>query len=166
VEWSLSWEAKSYLASQEISRLIRNSRFHFRVHNDPPLVPYLSQMHPVHNFPPCFPEIRSNIILPSLPKSSEWSLPFRYFNQNIVLIYLSHAFCIPCLTIPPWFYDLIMISAVYKFCSSSLYGLLQPPATSSTFDPNNLISTLIQNTLDLSYSLSVRHRFTPLQNNR
>jgi hypothetical protein len=35
-----------------------------------PLVPVLSQMHPVHNFPPNFPKIHSNIIFSSMPRSS------------------------------------------------------------------------------------------------
>jgi len=28
-----------------------------------PMIPIMSQMYPVHNFPPYFPKIRSNIIL-------------------------------------------------------------------------------------------------------
>jgi hypothetical protein len=31
-----------------------------------PLVPILSQMRPVHNFPPCFPKIHFNITFPSI----------------------------------------------------------------------------------------------------
>jgi hypothetical protein len=37
----------------------------------PPLVPILNQMHPVHTFPPYFPKIHSNIILPSTPGSDK-----------------------------------------------------------------------------------------------
>jgi hypothetical protein len=48
--------------------------------------PYLGQMHPVHNFSLYFPKIHSNIILPCTPRSSGWSLPFRFSNQNIVRI--------------------------------------------------------------------------------
>jgi hypothetical protein len=34
-------------------------------------------MNAVHTFPPYFPKTHSNIILPSTPRSREWSLPFR-----------------------------------------------------------------------------------------
>jgi hypothetical protein len=42
---------------------------------DPTTGPILSQINPVHNFPSYFPNIHSNIILPSTPRSSELSLP-------------------------------------------------------------------------------------------
>jgi hypothetical protein len=38
------------------------------------------------------PNIHSNIILPSMSRSSEWSLPFRVYDQNFVCIsHISHA---------------------------------------------------------------------------
>jgi len=48
--------------------------------------PILSQIHPLHAFPPSFPTIHSNIILPSTPMSSECSLPFRFPNQSLKYI--------------------------------------------------------------------------------
>jgi hypothetical protein len=72
MEQSCSWEAKSNSASQELLRLLCTPKVHYRVHNSPPLIPILSQMHPVHNFPPCFRKIHSNIILPYTPRPSEW----------------------------------------------------------------------------------------------
>jgi hypothetical protein len=37
--------------------------------------------------------------------SSKWSLPFRFYNQNIVCIYLSHACYMFRLSHPPWLRD-------------------------------------------------------------
>jgi hypothetical protein len=59
-------------------------------------------MHPVLTFPPYFPNIHFNIILLSMPKTSEWFLPFRYSNQNFVCTFhLSHACYVPCTSHPP-----------------------------------------------------------------
>jgi len=52
----------------------------------PPLVAILSQMLPVHAFPPYFLKILSNIILTWTPRSYEWPLLFRFSDQNIVCI--------------------------------------------------------------------------------
>jgi hypothetical protein len=59
----------------------------------PPLVPILSQMHPVHTFPPNFPKIHSNIILPYMPILQLVS--YRCSNQNIVCMSSlpMHAIC-------------------------------------------------------------------------
>jgi hypothetical protein len=46
-------------------------------------------MCPVHTFPPYFPMIHSNNIFPFTPRFSEWSLLFRFQNQNFICIYIS-----------------------------------------------------------------------------
>jgi len=68
-------EADSHSASQEIPDLLQNPKVHYRVHK--------SQMNSVHNFPPYFLTIHSNIILLSMPRQS---LPFRFSDQNVVCI--------------------------------------------------------------------------------
>jgi hypothetical protein len=62
----------------------------------------VSQMHPVHNLPPYFPKIHSNINFPSTFRYSKWSLPFWFANQSIVCIYrLSRACYMPYPSHPP-----------------------------------------------------------------
>jgi hypothetical protein len=56
-------EADSHPDSQ-IPVLLRNPKVHYHVHKFPPLVPILSQLHPVHIFRSYFLKIHSNIIFP------------------------------------------------------------------------------------------------------
>ena len=48
MEESLSGEADSSSANQEIPRTLRNPKMHYRVHNSPPFVSVLRQIDPVH----------------------------------------------------------------------------------------------------------------------
>jgi hypothetical protein len=57
-------EANSRSASQ-IPRLLWKLNVHYSVHKNPPLVPTLSQIHPVHTFQPRILKIHSNITFPS-----------------------------------------------------------------------------------------------------
>jgi len=86
VEQSPLWEADSHSACQEIPLLLWNPKVHFRVQKNQPSFSILSQMNPVRIFSPYFPKIHSNIIFPLTPRSSEWFLPFRFSDQNIVWI--------------------------------------------------------------------------------
>jgi hypothetical protein len=52
------------------------------------LVPILSQICPVYAIPLCFFKIRFTIILPSMARFSEWSLPFKSSNQ--IFVWISH----------------------------------------------------------------------------
>jgi hypothetical protein len=69
--------------------LLRNPYFHCCIHERTPPVPILSHMNPVYNFPLCLTKIHSNIILPSTPRSSELSLPFKLSNHNFVSFSIS-----------------------------------------------------------------------------
>jgi hypothetical protein len=42
-----------FSASHEILHLLWNPKIHYYVHKSPPLILILSQMSPVHTFPPC-----------------------------------------------------------------------------------------------------------------
>jgi hypothetical protein len=79
-------------ASQEIPRILWNPKVHHRVHKSPPRIPIVSQMNPVHIPKPCFPKMHLNVVLPSTPRSSQWSPSFRPPNQNVVYTpHLPHA---------------------------------------------------------------------------
>jgi len=91
---SPSWEASSHSARQEIPHLLWNPKV--SVHKGPPVVPILSQMHSVHTFPPHFPKIHSNIIIPSKPRYSEWSHPSQYRKVNIISFRIHDIFLCAC----------------------------------------------------------------------
>jgi len=97
------WAANSHSRSQEIPRLLWILKDNFRVHKNLPLVLVLSQMNPVHTFPPYLPKIQSSIIHTFKPRSSAWYLPFGFSDQNFVCIsHLSHASYVPCPSQLPW----------------------------------------------------------------
>ena len=72
---SPSWEANWLAASQEIPRISRNPKVHYRNHKRPPSVSILGQPNPVHIPTFHFLEIHPNIIHPSTPRSPSGLLP-------------------------------------------------------------------------------------------
>jgi len=122
------------------------------------VVPILSQMHQVHNFPPYCTKIHFNIILQTTPLYPGLSLVFvfGFSNQDTVNIFLAlmRATCPAHILVD--FITLIKFCELYMLWSSSLCSLFQPPTTSSILDPNIFFSTLFSNTLILCISLSVK----------
>ena len=79
---SPSWEANWFAASQEIPRISRNPKVHYRTHKRPPSVSILGQPNPVHIPTSHLLEIHPNIINPSTPRSPQWSLSLRFPHQD------------------------------------------------------------------------------------
>jgi len=75
---SPSWEANWFAASQEIPRISRKPKVHYRTHKRPPRVSILGQRNPVHIPISHVLEIHPNIIHPSTPRSPQW--PWSYIN--------------------------------------------------------------------------------------
>ena len=72
---SLPWEANWFAASQEIPRISRNPKFHYRTQKRPSPVSILGQPNQVHIPTSHLLEIHLNIIHPSMPRSSQWFFP-------------------------------------------------------------------------------------------
>ena len=70
---SLLWEASWLAVSQEIPRISRNPKVHYRTHKRPPNFSILGQPNPVHTPTSHLLEICPNIIHPSTPRSPQWS---------------------------------------------------------------------------------------------
>jgi hypothetical protein len=68
-ELSPSWEAANCAATQEFLSILWKPKFHYRVHNSPPLVPIMSQIDPGHTIASHLCKIYFNIV--HLPTS--WS---------------------------------------------------------------------------------------------
>jgi hypothetical protein len=90
---SPSWEAKTFLASQDISRILRNLKVHYRNYKCQTTVPILSQINPVHVSPSQSLKTNFNIIIPSAPRSSKWFLSITCPDQNPVCTPPSSSTC-------------------------------------------------------------------------
>ena len=79
---SPSWEANWFAASQEIPRISRNPKVHYRTHKRPSPVSILGQPNPVHILTSHLLEIHPIIIHPSTPRSTQWSPSLRFPHQE------------------------------------------------------------------------------------
>ena len=147
---SPSWETNWFAASQEIPRISRNPKVHYRTHNLPPPSSILGQPNPVHIPTSHLLEIHPNIIHPSKPRSSLWSPSLRFPHQDPI-----HLLSLPIHATWPAQFILLdfitrkILGEAYKSFSSSLCNLLHSPVTLSLLDPNILLNTVFSN--DLSF---------------
>jgi hypothetical protein len=140
----------SHWASQEIPRLLWNTKVHYSVQKSPPLISKgQGQTHQVYTFPSYFPKIHSSIIFLSTTRSSEWSLSFRFSDQNFAFLILQIRTTGATYHIVFYFITLIVFGEACKSQGSSSCSLLQSPATSSRSGLNIHLNTLFSSTLNL-----------------
>ena len=84
MEQSPSWEANQFSATQETPRILWNLKVYYHSNKDPPPVPILNLLDPVHTLTSHFLKIHLNIILPSISCSPRW-----YCWHTICLIKIS-----------------------------------------------------------------------------
>ena len=91
-EHSPSWEANRFSASQEISRILRKPKVHYGLYKCRPTGPVLRQT--FQSMPPSYLlKNNLNIILPSTPGFSNWSLFHRFLHQNSLYTSPLHNTC-------------------------------------------------------------------------
>ena len=132
---SSSWAANWYAASQEIPRILRNPKVHYRTHKRPPPFSILGQPNPVHMPTSHLLEIHRNIIHPSTPRSPQWSLSLRFPHQDpIHCPHLPHTRHMPSPSHSSWFYHphdigwgvqniYLVYFSVYKLMRKSIHYL-------------------------------------------
>ena len=155
---SPSWEANWFAASQEIPRISRNPKVHYRTHKHPPPVSILAHPNPIHIPTTHLLEIHHNIFNLSTPRSPQWSPS----TKNLHLPLLTHTRHMPSPShssrlSPPQYW---VWSVEYKSFSSSLCILLHSPFTSSLLGPNILLNTMFSNNLSFLSSRNVSYQVT------
>ena len=153
---SPSWAANWFAASQEIPRILRNTKVHYCTHRHPPPVSILGQPNSVHIPTSHLLEILPNIIHQSKPRSPQWSLSLWFPHQDPIHPLSSpiRATC-PAHLILLNFITHTILSEEYKSFSSSLCILFHSPATLSLLGPDTLLNTMFSNNLSFLSSRNV-----------
>ena len=143
-----SWEANWFAASQEIPRISRNPKVHYRTHKRPPPVSILGQPNPVHIPTFYLLEFHPNNIHPSTTRPPQWSLSLRLPHQDPVhLPLLTHTRHMPSPSHSSPFYHPHNIGWAVKI----IYLLVMQPPLFPLYlvplGPNILLNTMFSNTL-------------------
>jgi len=94
-----SWEASVFSPSQEIIFILWNPEVYYSIHKSLPL-PILNKSDPIHVSPSYLLKIHFNIVFPTTPKSSEWSLYLKSLHQTSPV---PHTRYMPCPPHSSWF---------------------------------------------------------------
>ena len=145
---SPSWAANWFAASQEIPRISRNPKVHYRSHKRPPPLSILGQPNPVHIPTSHLLQIHPNIIHHLRLGLPSGLFPSGFPNKTLYtpLSPPIRATC-PAHLILLHFITRTILGEQYKSFISSLCSLLHSPVTSSLLGPNILLNTMFSNTL-------------------
>jgi hypothetical protein len=174
---SLTWEANSRSASQEIPRLSRNLKATYSVHRGPPLVPTLGQMNNIYTL-----NNSSFTSIHLVPRSKEWSYtptpPVRLHGQGQLYLYTS--FLRSILLWSSHLHTGLKIFSLHSDfrlkCISQLshaYYMFHQSHTPCYERPNNIrrrvqivMLFLMQHFLPSCYILSLRFKYSPQRTTR
>jgi len=159
MEQSPSWEVNRFSASQEIPRILWNPKVHYSIHKCLPPVPILSQLDTIHAPTSNLLKIHLNIILPSTPGSSKWSVTLRFPHQNLVYASLHRTYYVPR-PYHSWFNHPKNIGWGLQIINSSLCSFRHSLVTSSLLGQNILLNTQFSNTFGPHSPLNVSEQFS------
>ena len=144
---SPSWKSNWFAASQEIPRISRNPKVHYRTHKRHLSLSWASPIQSIYPHPTSW---RSSLILsthlrlglPSglLPSGFPTKTLHTPISSPIRATYPAHLILLDFIT-------RTILGEEYKSFSSSLCNLLHSPVTSSLLGPNILLNTMFSNTL-------------------
>lgn len=102
-----------------------------------------------------------NTVLPSMTRSSKWSLFLRFPHQTLyVFIFLCRMCHMLCQSHSLWFDQPKIFGEEFKLWSTSLHKFLLPLVTSSLLGPKIFLSTQLSSNLSLCSSLNVRDQLS------
>jgi hypothetical protein len=155
MELSPSRETAKYAATQELPKIIMNSKFHYRLHKWHAFLLTSSPINLVHTTQFYLSKIHFNIIrsytskYSKLPLSLSLSLSLCLLVTLVPITYIQ--FMLHAHYHSPWLITKIKLEEEYPLWSSPLCNFLQFLVTSSLFSPNVLLSNLFPNNLSVLF---------------